>query len=138
MSKISPIPTAVSQAFEAFPSEHRATLLAVRELIFKVAGASQDIGPLEETLRWGEPAYITTKKRTGSTIRLAMEKASGRPALFFNCQTKLVDEFREKIGPELTYVKNRAILLDKDLLAKPEVLAICIESALRYHLRKQS
>ena len=48
--------TAVAQAFEAYPPNMRARLLALRELIFKVAVSTPGIGKLEETLKWGEPA----------------------------------------------------------------------------------
>jgi hypothetical protein len=38
--------------------------MRLRQLILDTA-ARLDVGPLEETLRWGEPAYVTTT-RSGS------------------------------------------------------------------------
>ena len=51
---------AVAQAFAAYPPAMRRKLLALRELIFKTAASTKGVGKLEETLRWGEPAYITS------------------------------------------------------------------------------
>ena len=136
MSRARPLPSAVLAAYEAFEPPPRHVLLEVREMIFEAAIAREDIGPVEETLRWGQPAYVTTKKRTGSTIRLAIEKTSGQPALFFDCKTTLVEDFRQQFGTSLTFVKNRAILLDVDLSEKADMLKMCINAALGYHLRR--
>ena len=80
MSDLRRIPADVLQAFETVAPEPRSMLLDVRAMIFEVAWTCSDIGPIEETLRWGEPAYLTRKKRTGSTMRLAIEKTTGKPA----------------------------------------------------------
>ncbi len=129
------IPTPVLQAFQQMAPAHRKALLDVRELIFEVAQSDPRIGPIEETLRWGEPAYVTSKNRTGSTIRLSIEKDSGMPALFFNCQTTLVEGFRQQFGSALTYSKNRAVVLDREYGQHSSALKICITAALTYHLR---
>ena len=42
---------AVAQAFEAYPPNMRRKLLALRELIFKTAEATNGVGEIEETLR---------------------------------------------------------------------------------------
>jgi hypothetical protein len=136
MNQINAIPTAVRDAFQGIDQPHRDILLNLREMIFEVAAEDDQIGQIEETLRWGEPAYITQKKKTGSTIRLAIEKASGTPAVFFNCKTTLVEEFREKFGGSLSYVKNRAVLLDGEGETFEAALKICIAAALSYHLRR--
>ena len=87
MSLMQSIPTPVLEVFQSIDANHRETLLDVRELIFDVVAGDFRIGLIEETLRWGEPAYVTTKNKTGSTIRLNIEKNTGMPALFFNCKT---------------------------------------------------
>lgn len=134
MSNMQTIETGVLRAFQQVEPADRQILLDVRELIFEVAASDPRIDEIEETLRWGEPAYVTTKHKTGSTIRLGIEKGSGRPALFFNCKTTLVEEFRQKFGAELSYSKNRAILLDSELTELEPALNHCIAAALTYHL----
>lgn len=135
MSHMQTIPTDVLAAFDAIPPANRDTLLTVRELILEVAQQNPRIGQLEEALRWGEPAYITTRNKTGSTIRLGIEKRTGSPALFFNCKTPLVEEFRQTYGTAMNYSKNRAILLDTDVDQLSDMLTSCIAASLTYHLR---
>ena len=132
MSDTTPIPNDVLAAYETIEPTHRAALLMVRDMIFEVAGADPRIGSVDEALRWGEPAYLTSQCKSGSTIRLGIEKTSGQPALFFNCKTTLVEEFRGQFGDALRYVKNRAVLIDGDA---DVALRQCIASALTYHLR---
>jgi hypothetical protein len=134
MSNMQNIDTQVLRVFHEIAYEHRQILLDVRELIFEVAASDLRIDAIEETLRWGEPAYLTTKSKTGSTIRLGIEKHSGKPALFFNCKTTLVEEFRQKFGADLSYSKNRAVLLDGELTELEPALNHCIAAALTYHL----
>lgn len=136
MSQMHPLPTPVLAVFQTLEQTDRETLLAVRELIFDVAAQDPRIGPIDEALRWGEPAYLTTQGKTGSTIRLGIEKLSGKPAIFFNCKTTLVEEFRQKFGSELAFSKNRAILIEGDVVKLSTLLKSCIASALCYHTRK--
>lgn len=136
MSQMQTIPAQVLSAFQRISPEHRKTLLDMRALIFEVAQADPRIGTLEEGLRWGEPAYLTTETKTGSTIRLGVEKTSGMPALFFNCNTTLVEGFRQQFGSSLRYSKNRAVLAGGDDSEIRNALKMCIASALTYHLRK--
>lgn len=135
MSDIDLIPSNVASAFAKFSLENREALFAVRAMIFEVAMTDPRIGPVEETLRWGEPAYITRKKRTGSTIRLGVEKVTTQPALFFDCKTSVVEEMRGQFGALLTYSKNRAVLLDTNSEEAKAALRMGIASALTYHLR---
>lgn len=55
---------AVAQAYGAYPPNLRPKLLALRELIFKVAASTPGVGKLEEVLKWGEPAYLTSQTAT--------------------------------------------------------------------------
>lgn len=110
----------------------------MRELLFTVAAGTEGVGPITETLKWGEPAYITKETRSGSTVRLGWQRDSTDDcAVLFNCQTTLVETFRERFPTQFRYQKNRAILLNAaDPL--PGELAACLEMALTYHQRKRS
>lgn len=132
------IPPSVAATFDAYTPKDRSALKGVRSLIFVIARKDARIGALEETLRWGEPAYITTSKKTGSTIRLGVEKTSARPAVFFNCNTTLVEELREQFGAALRYSKNRALLLEGDPEVLNAALSRGISAALTYHLRRKT
>lgn len=132
------IPAPILPAFEKYPPQQRATLVILRKMILDVAQTDPRIGEIEEALRWGEPAYLTSQTKAGSTIRLGVEKTSGVPALFFNCNTTLVEGFRQQFDTELRYSKNRAVLVDKTEGKTGDALRICIAAALTYHLRDKS
>ena len=55
----------VRSAFDAMPEPARAALLLIRDLIFATAAATEAVGPLEETRKWGQPAYLTPATRSG-------------------------------------------------------------------------
>lgn len=67
----------VERAFSAFPDEVKTGLLLLRALIFDVAARTEGVGRLEETLKWGQPAYLTPETKPGTTIRLGCPKAGG-------------------------------------------------------------
>ena len=90
--------TAVEAVFSTYPAPVKARLLALRRLIFDIADTTEGVGALEETLKWGQPSYLTTESKSGSTVRIDQVKAeAGRYAVYFHCQTDLVETFRELI-----------------------------------------
>src|SRR5882757_2316586 len=104
---------AVDAVFGAYPKPLKAKLLALRRLIFDTAAATKGVGELQETLKWGQPSYLTAATKSGSTIRIDQVKASlNQYALYFHCQTDLVATFREPYPNELTYAGNRAIVFN--------------------------
>jgi Domain of unknown function (DU1801) len=128
--------SAVEAVFGAYPSPVRSKLLALRRLILDTADATEGVGTLEETLKWGQPSYLTTESKSGSTIRIDQVKAeAGRYAVYFHCQTNLVETFRE-LYPGLRYGGNRSILLDAGEKLPEKALRHCIALALTYHARK--
>jgi Domain of unknown function (DU1801) len=132
-----PMPTDVAAAFDAFPKPVRARLLEVRDLICETAAAIERVGRLTETLKWGEPAYLTEETGAGSTIRLGRSRSSGsrKCAVLFNCRTTLVDDFRSQLPDVFAYEKNRAILLSPSEPLPKAALSTCLAMALTYHRR---
>src|SRR6266850_8584813 len=128
---------AVDAVFNAYPRPIKARLLALRRLIFDTAKTTTGVGALQETLKWGQPSYLTTETKSGSTIRIDQVKsAADQYAVYFHCQTDLVETFRE-LYPELSYSGNRSILLNaQDDLPEPP-LRHCVALALTYHLNKR-
>lgn len=127
----------VATAFAAFPGPVRVQLLEVRQLIFATAAETNEVGPLTETLKWGEPAYLTEASGSGSTIRLGLSKSpAGVGAILFNCRTTLVETFRTQFPSAFSYQGNRAILLASSTPIPIEPLATCLAMALTYHCRR--
>lgn len=128
---------AVAAAFERHPEPIRSRLLALRQLIFETAAATAGVGPLQETLKWGQPAYLTSETMAGSTIRIDRVRGTDQVALHCHCQTDLVASFQE-LYPDLHFQGNRALVLEGDPARAAEPLRHCIALALTYHLRKGS
>jgi hypothetical protein len=128
---------AIEAVFEACPGPVRTKLKALRRLILDTARTTKGVGRIDEALKWGQASYLTAETGSGSTIRIDRVKtADNQVAVFFHCQTGLVDTFRE-LYPELSYSGNRAILLDADAKLPEAELRHCVALALTYHLRKR-
>ena len=92
-------------------------------------------GPLTETLKWGEPAFLTEATKSGTTIRMAWKpKAPDVLQMLVPCQTSLVDTWRDRF-PELRYAGDRAVLLPLGAPLPEVALRSCIALALTYHRR---
>ena len=107
-------------------------LASWRAFILDTAALHPGIGPLAESLKWGEPSFTPLARNVGSSVRLA-GRGPGRVALLFICHTGLIGQFRE-IYPALTYEGNRAIVVDAATPLDP--LRHCITLALTYFLRR--
>ena len=128
----------VAAAFSSYPKRVRTRLLAVRRLILHTARTTAGVGPLQETLKWGQVSYLTSESKSGSTIRIDQIKSEpNRYALYFHCQTNLVETFRE-LYPELVYGGNRCILLDTAEELPQNALKHYVALALTYHANRRS
>lgn len=133
--KLPAIPPPVNAAFKAYPLSTRQPLQTLRRIIFEQA-ERLDVGPLTETLKWGEPAYLTEVSRSGTTIRLGWHKSFPEHfAAFFNCKTSLVDEVRAEFKQHFEYIKNRAVLAPCNVALDETCWRACFEKALTYKWR---
>lgn len=129
--------SAVSAIFESCPKPVRARLLALRKLILDTAKTTKGVGAIEEAVRWGQPSYLTSESKSGSTMRIDQVKAVPKQyAVYFHCQTNLVETFRE-LYPDLKYSGNRAILLDAADKLPEKARRHCVGLALTYHSAKR-
>lgn len=128
----------VAALFESYPKEIKTKLMFLRHLIFSVASRTAGVGKLEETLKWGQPSYLTTQTQSGSLVRIDQIKSQeGKYAMFFHCQTTLVDTFKEMYRGQFEFGGNRSIIFNvKDKVPVKE-LSHCISMALTYHLNKK-
>jgi hypothetical protein len=124
---------AVADAFAAFDDGVRPRLLELRELVFATARA-ENVGPIRESLKWGQPSYVPAARRTGSPLRLGL--IGGAAAVFFHCQTTLVDSFRREHGEDLRFEGNRAVIVGQRRRLPREALTDCIRAALTYRQRR--
>jgi hypothetical protein len=125
----------VAGVFKAYPPALRARMMALRALIFEVAAQTDGVGRLTETLKWGQPSYLTEETRSGSTIRIDRLKKADGYALYVHCQSGLVDRFREIYRDTLRYEGKRALLFDERERLPLGALRHCIGLALTHHRR---
>jgi len=124
----------VKSKFSSYPKNIKEKMKFLRNLILEVASDVEHIKEIEETLKWGEPSYIVKK---GSTIRMDWkDKNPNQYAMYFNCNTSLVETFKIVYGDLFQYEKNRAILFNLHEDIPKKELKECIEMALKYHLLK--
>lgn len=137
LPSMKPFPSkAVAATFDSYPANVRKKLLQLREWIFEVAAETQGVGTIEETLKWGEPAYLTPESRSGSTIRIACKKSQpNNYAMYFICTTTLVETFRSRFLHDFMYEGNRAIIFDAEDSVPEDSVRFCIAAALTYRQR---
>lgn len=124
----------VADTFKSYPEDMRRKLMFLRQLVIDVVSDTPDIGDLKETLKWGEPSYLV---KGGSTVRIGLKKS--RPeyyAMYFNCNTKLVDTFKEIYPESFNFEGNRAIVFHRDDSVPSQALKHCVALALQYHKLK--
>lgn len=119
----------IQEKLHTYPPLAQQKLLELRTLIIESI-ESNDLGDVEETLKWNEPSYLV---KGGSTIRIDWKpKTPDQYSMFFNCNTKLVDTYRELYADVLSFEGNRAIVLNLNEPLPIDAIRHCIELALRY------
>jgi hypothetical protein len=129
--------SAVASVFKAYPPDLRARLMALRELVFDTAARTAGVGRLTETLKWGQPSYLTEETGSGTTVRIDRLKAGDGYAAYFHCQSGLVEQFRELYRDTFKYQGKRAILFAASDRVPTKELRHCIALALTHHSRKK-
>ena len=133
-----PIKSEVEAVFNSYPIKITSKLMFLRQLIFETASSIDGLGEIEETLKWGEPSYLTRKSKFGSTIRISWKQSQKEQySIFFKCTANLVPAFRKKFPNKFKFGGNRSIdfSLDDDVPVKE--LKQCIALALTYHRNKK-
>lgn len=129
----------VEEVFKTFPPNFRKQISLLRDRIFRIAAATEGVGPLKETLKWDSPSYVTDASGSGTTIRI--DRIGGRPAkygIFVHCQSNVMKQFRDNTGARLNYDGTRGIILDVNDELQPDEVDEFIRLALTYHLRKKT
>ncbi|MBU2906348.1 MULTISPECIES: DUF1801 domain-containing protein [Arenibacter] len=125
----------VAAVFANYPDFVRDKMQLLRELVIEAAEETDGLYKLEETLKWGEPSFVT---KDGSTLRMDWkEKAPDQYAMYFHCSTRLVDTFRLVFNHKFQYEGKRAIVFQLNQKIPKVELKECIKAALTYHKVKE-
>ncbi len=129
----------VKAIFASYPPQIRQRLMSLRQLIYNIAHKTEGVGKLEETLKWRSPSYLTTKPKSGTTLRIdGRGSQANKLFLCVHCQTTLISEFKSIYGDNFLYDGNRCLILDVNDNIEAEAISWFIKSALTYHLRRKT
>ena len=121
----------VKDIFDNYPKSVQKQLLHLRELVLSVASEIDGLEKIEETLKWGEPSYLT---KYGSTVRMDWkEKNPEQFAVYFKCTSSLVPTFKTIYKDKFKFEGNRAIVFKLNDKIPETELKHCISIALTYH-----
>jgi len=121
----------VEAVFSNYPDFVRDKMQFLRELVIKTAEETQEVTNIEETLKWGEPSFVT---KNGSTLRMDWkEKNPNQYAMYFQCTSRLVDTFRLVFNHKFQYEGKRAIVFQLNQEIPVLELKECIRASLIYH-----
>ena len=125
----------VELVFKNYPKPIRKKMTNLRRLVIEAAKGIDGLSNLEETLKWGEPSYLT---KHGSTVRIDWKKNKpDQYAIYFQCTSRLVTTFKLAYNERFSYEGTRAIVFQLDNELPEKELKNCITAALRYHKVKK-
>jgi hypothetical protein len=120
----------VKNKLNGYPARARERLLAIRAVIYAVA-REDELGEVTESLKWGEPSYTS---KMGSPIRMDWKlKNPTQVSVYFNCNTRLVETYREVYQETFQFVGNREIVIPLSRPMPAKAFRACVSMALRYH-----
>jgi hypothetical protein len=121
----------VEKVFANYPDFVQGKMQKLRALVIETAEEISGLTDLEETLKWGEPSFVT---KNGSPLRMDWkEKTPDQYAIYFQCTSRIVDTFRLVFDHKFQYEGNRAIIFQLNQKIPIEELKECIRAALIYH-----
>ena len=119
----------IQDVLNLYPKEIAQRLCQIRALIYATA-QEHNIDTITETLKWGEPSYISP---IGSTIRLGWKKQTpNNYYVYFHCKTSLIETIKEVYGEQFSYQGNRALVFNINQNFNDATLAQCLSLSLRY------
>jgi len=125
----------VANVFATYPKDALEIALCLRDLIYEVAAATSEVGRLVETLKWGQPSYLTPETKSGSTLRIGLAKGGG-VAIFAHCATDIIGTYAANFGNLDRIEGNRAVVFRHANEIVPERLRLLVHHGLTYHLRQ--
>ena len=121
----------IDSIFDSYPDTVRDKMQFLRELVIETAEEIEEINELEETLKWGEPSFLT---KNGSTLRIDWkEKTPNQYSMYFKCTSRLVETFRIVFDTKFQFEGNREIVFQLTQKIPVKELKECIRATLTYH-----
>lgn len=125
------LPAEIVNVFDALPPNVAHILRDARLAIIRAAQTTPGVGQLTETLKWGEPAYLTVAPKSGTILRLG--QIGGRAAIMVPCSTTIIEDARGLFGDVPDLSGTRGLILGGDTQLRDHV----IHAGLTYYIRKR-
>ncbi|MEL7100456.1 MAG: DUF1801 domain-containing protein [Pseudomonadota bacterium] len=117
-----------------WPPEARRAFATLRALCADAA-VTEGAGPLDESLKWGQPAWRPHKARTGSTLRAMWDQNHPDTlTLYVDCKTDLAGRMKT-LYPDLTNDSRRALTVPLSPLPE-DALHHLAAMTFTYHLHR--
>ncbi|MBY5932280.1 hypothetical protein KUV51_04645 [Tateyamaria omphalii] len=130
-------PTDILARVETWPTPAQTHFLRTRTLVHEVA-TSEDIGPLDESLKWGQPAWRPTRARTGSTLRVDWSPSTpNRLLAFVDCKTDLAAQMDLRFPGQFHNDGRRALGFDTETPLDEDAVWQLAQLTLTYHRAKR-
>ena len=135
---MTPLPSPLNDVFASWSQTAAATALQCRGL-FLDAAARLETGPLEESLKWGQPAWRPSRPRTGSTLRMGWDAAEPDAlTLFVDCKTDLAARMQETYPTLMAHDGRRRMGVSLNTPLPEQAIAHLAEMTFSYHRAKRS
>ncbi|WP_299768522.1 hypothetical protein [uncultured Tateyamaria sp.] len=130
-------PSEILNRTENWPDEAQTHFLRLRSIVHDVA-TSADIGPLDESLKWGQPAWRPKRPRVGSTLRVDWSPTTpNRLMAFVDCKTDLAAQMDNRFPQQFHNDGRRALGFDLDAPLDEDAVWQLAHITLTYHRAKR-
>ncbi len=116
-----------------WPDDARRCFQTIRGIVYEVS-ARADVGPLIETLKWGQPSWLPERKRTGTTLRCFWSpQRPERISLFVPCSTTLIETMKTLYPKTFEYEGKRGLHMSLTEDLPHDAIDHCAFLTLTYH-----
>lgn len=130
--------SAFLECLTRWPAPAQSVIWTCRTLFHRIA-QENNIGVLDETLKWGQPSWRPRRARTGSTLRMNWSPASPDQMSFFvDCKTDLAARMATLYPTPFSNDGRRRLDMSLALPLPEQALAHLAEMTFTYHLRRPS
>lgn len=130
------MPANIASVVKRWPDTAQAHFVQLRSIVHDAAQTA-DVGDLNETLKWNEPAWLPLKRGIGSTLRSSWSpKRPDALGIFLNCNSTLPETMRSLYPSTFEFDGKRSIYLPLNTPLPTEALHHCAHLTLTYHRAK--
>ena len=129
------LPNDLQNVICEWPKDAQTHFHGLREIVHDTAASNPKVGPLTETLKWGEPSFLTDKSRSGTTLRICWKaKTPAEIGLFVICRTDMLEQVRALFPDAFRFEGTRAAYLPLSQPIPVDAVSFLTSRTQTYHL----